>query len=90
MRQAHSNPRLKVTPTWREFHSTPSPLTRDWPTPFPYLPSSPFTGLLDLYSVEPLPLADSGNPPPDLVLFGIDQSIRGGLEAAPDKEAFAG
>jgi hypothetical protein len=63
--------------------------TRDWPTPFPYLPSSPFTGLLDMYSVEPLPLADSGNPPPDLVVFGIDQRIPGGLETAPDMETSA-
>jgi hypothetical protein len=58
--------------------------TRDWPTPLPYLPSSPFAGLLDVFAFERLPLADSKNPPTSLVAFAIDQHIPGGIEAPPD------
>jgi hypothetical protein len=60
--------------------------TRDWPTPIPYLASSPFAGLLDVYTFERLPLTDSKNPPTSLVAFAIDQHIPGGVELAPDHQ----
>jgi hypothetical protein len=63
--------------------------TRDWPTPFPYVPSSPFAGLFDLYPLERLTLTDSPNPPSDVVVFGVNQHIYGAREAKADKRISA-
>jgi arabinosyltransferase C len=45
--------------------------------------SSPFVGVLDLYELERLPLADSANPPDDVAVFRVDRQIPGAKEAPP-------
>jgi hypothetical protein len=45
--------------------------------------TSPFAGVLDLYQLERLPLADSGNPPDDFIVFDVAGDIPGAVEAAP-------
>jgi hypothetical protein len=57
--------------------------TSDSFSPVEYPGSSPFSGLLDLYRLERLPVADSENPPADLVVFGVDRRIPGAHLAPP-------
>jgi hypothetical protein len=45
-------------------------------TPVAYA-TSPFVGLLDLYTFERLPWADTANPPSDVTAFRIERRIRG-------------
>jgi len=46
--------------------------------------TSPFEGVLDLYRLERLPLADSKDPPGNVVLYEVDQRIPGAVNAPPD------
>ncbi|MDQ3672038.1 MAG: arabinosyltransferase domain-containing protein, partial [Actinomycetota bacterium] len=43
--------------------------------------SSPFAGVLDLYELERLPLADSAIPPEGVAIFRVDREIPGAKEA---------
>ncbi|MGH7540698.1 MAG: hypothetical protein ACRELC_06850, partial [Gemmatimonadota bacterium] len=43
--------------------------------------TSPFAGVLDLYDLERMPLADSKIPPEDLAVFRVDREIPGAEEA---------
>jgi hypothetical protein len=45
--------------------------------------SSPFAGVLDLYDLERLPVADSAIPPEDLSVFRVNRVIPGATEAPP-------
>jgi hypothetical protein len=51
---------------------------------------SPFQGILDLYSLERLPLSDSANPPPEVVAFGVDRRLPGGARISPTRELRVG
>jgi hypothetical protein len=53
------------------------------PSPIGESATSPFAGLLDLYRLERLPLADSPNPPERFVAFDVDRIIVGAAEAIP-------
>lgn len=59
--------------------------TRDSISPLRYRETSPFAGLLDMYDLERLPLADSKNPPKSVVVFGLERRIRAAALAPPDK-----
>ena len=54
-------------------------------SPVRYAVTSPFVGLLDLYELERLPLADSTNPPADFVVFGVERSIPGSMLIPPTR-----
>jgi hypothetical protein len=43
--------------------------------------TSPFEGILELYSLVRLPLSDSPNPPDDVSVYVVDQRIEGGAVA---------
>ena len=45
---------------------------------------SPFMGLLDMYPLERLSLADSEDPPTGLLAFGVVKRIPGAIEAPPN------
>ena len=45
--------------------------TAELSSPVTYSFTSPFDGLLDLYLLERLPLADSTDPPEGLVIFAV-------------------
>ena len=49
------------------------------------LPTSPFSGLPDLYPLQRLPLADAKGTPRGAVLYDVDRRIPGALTAPPDK-----
>jgi hypothetical protein len=51
--------------------------------PHPFEAASPFLGVHDLYPVQRLPLTDGSNPPPGVVVYGIDRRIRGGELVPP-------
>jgi hypothetical protein len=51
--------------------------------PHPFEAASPFLGVHDLYPVQRLPLTDGPNPPPGVVVYGIDRRIRGGELVPP-------
>jgi hypothetical protein len=51
--------------------------------PQPFEATSPFLGIHDLYAVQRLPLTDGPNPPPGVVVYGIDRRIRGGELVPP-------
>jgi hypothetical protein len=53
------------------------------PSPVRFPGSSPFAGLLDMYAVSRLSLADSKNPPDSIVVFELDDHIRGATIAEP-------
>jgi hypothetical protein len=55
----------------------------DQPSPVREPDSSPFSGVLDIYRLERLPLADSPNPPRGVAVFDVDQRIPGGIQLAP-------
>lgn len=46
--------------------------------------ASPFDGLLDLYRIDRLPLADSRHPPGNIVLYHVDRRMPGARQVAPD------
>jgi hypothetical protein len=51
--------------------------------------TSPFRGVLDLYRLERLPVADSPDPPRDVVaVFAVERRIPGAMEAPPDRTTF--
>ena len=50
---------------------------------------SPFMGLVSLYSLERLSLADSANPPTGSLLFNVDKRLQGAIEARPDSATAA-
>jgi hypothetical protein len=54
-------------------------------SPIEFTRTSPFRGVLDLYSLERLPFADSENPPKDFVVFGVDKGVPGGVVVPPDR-----
>jgi Mycobacterial cell wall arabinan synthesis protein/Arabinosyltransferase concanavalin like domain len=56
--------------------------TSDAATPVRHA-SSPFAGLLDVYRLERVSLADSEKEPEEVVVFGIDGGIPGGRLAPP-------
>jgi hypothetical protein len=56
-----------------------------WATSLLQLRGSPFRGVLDLYEFERLPLADSPNPPREVLVFGVERRIPGALEAPPSR-----
>ncbi|MDQ3671171.1 MAG: hypothetical protein M3364_01855, partial [Actinomycetota bacterium] len=56
-------------------------VTRAWPSPIADPFTSPFAGVLDLYRLERLPLADSERPPSTMAVFGLDRRIPGALVA---------
>jgi hypothetical protein len=57
----------------------------DTPNPaISFSPASPFMGLLDLYTLQRLSLADSDNPPDGSIAFSVDKRIDGAIEAPPD------
>jgi hypothetical protein len=58
-------------------------VARNDPSPVAFPRSSPFLGVLDLYRLERLPVADSTNPPTSLVVFRVDQRIPGAMRASP-------
>jgi len=49
------------------------------------LPTSPFSGLPDLYRIQRLPLANAFGTPNGSVLYDVDRRIPGALTAPPDK-----
>ena len=49
------------------------------------LPTSPFSGLLDLYRLQRLSLADATGTPRGAVLYDVDRRIPGALTVPPDK-----
>jgi hypothetical protein len=51
--------------------------------PLRYHVTSPFVGLLDLYEVERVPVADSNDSVDRLRVFVVDSRIRGGARAHP-------
>jgi arabinosyltransferase A len=59
---------------------------RELRTPIRYSFASPFDGLLDLYWLERLPIADSTNPPDDIVVLGVNRRIPGAKLAPPAKK----
>ena len=59
----------------------------DAPSPVREPDSSPFAGVLDLYELERLPLADSANPPRDIAVFRVDREIPGAMQAPPTSTA---
>jgi hypothetical protein len=52
--------------------------------------SSPFAGVLDLYDLERLPVADSAIPPGDLAVFRVNRVIPGATEAPPMQSTVGG
>ena len=56
---------------------------RDAYSPVMY-PTSPFRGVLDLYSVKEVSLGDSQHAPLDVVSFAVDTRIPGAAIARPD------
>jgi hypothetical protein len=56
-------------------------VTRAWPSPIADPFTSPFAGVLDLYRLERLPLADSESPPNTIAVFGLERRIPGALFA---------
>jgi len=58
-------------------------ISTDAESPVREVDSSPFAGVLDLYDLERLPLADSAIPPEGTAVFGVDRKIPGAMEAAP-------
>ena len=58
-------------------------ITSDAVSPIRYPGSSPFAGLLDLYPLARLPLADSEHPPDDIVAFEVQRDIPGAIVAPP-------
>ena len=63
--------------------------TRESLTPVRYTATSPFTGVLDLYNLERLPLTDSKDPPRMVAVFAVDRGIRGAALAKPDRTTTA-
>jgi hypothetical protein len=51
--------------------------------PHPFEATSPFLGIQDLYAVQRLPLTDGPNPPPGVVVYGVERRIRDGGIAQP-------
>ena len=49
------------------------------------LPTSPFSGVLDLYRLQRFPLADATGTPRGSALYDVDRRIPGALTAPPDK-----
>ncbi len=47
--------------------------------------TSPFNGILDIYGLERLPIADSLDPPEKILVFGAARQIPGEVLASPDK-----
>jgi hypothetical protein len=58
-------------------------VTSDATSPIRWPGSSPFAGILNLYPVKRLPVADSDNPPVDLVAFEVERRIPGAELAPP-------
>jgi len=58
---------------------------RSSPSPLRYAETSPFVGLLDLYELGRLPLADSMNPPADFVVFNVQKVIPGAVLIPPER-----
>jgi hypothetical protein len=56
-------------------------VTRAWPSPIADPFTSPFAGVLDLYRLERLPLADSESPPNTIAVFGLERRIPGAVFA---------
>jgi hypothetical protein len=52
--------------------------------------SSPFAGVLDLYELERLPLADSAIQAEDIAVFRVDRDIAGAKEAPPIRATVGG
>jgi len=50
--------------------------------------SSPFLGLLDIYDLERVPLADSSNWPEPVLVFEVDRHIPGAALAPPHRVSF--
>ena len=48
------------------------------------LPTSPFSGLFDVYRLQRLPLADASGAPRGAVLYDVDRRIPGAQTARPD------
>jgi hypothetical protein len=46
-------------------------------------PTSPFLGLIDLYSVSYLPVANQSNPIRSFVVFRVNRTIPGAVELPP-------
>ena len=65
---------------------TPSSIiTRlDTSDPVQMVGTSPFEGLLDMYTLHRLAFGDSQNPLDDSIAFAVDKRIRGAIEASPD------
>jgi hypothetical protein len=54
---------------------------------FPTLnrPGTPFSGILDVYRLQRLPLSDSERPPRDVIVYDVDESLPGGVLAPPER-----
>lgn len=52
-------------------------------SPVRYGATSPFAGVLDLYPLERVTMADSSNPPEEFVVLGVDRRIPGAKVAPP-------
>jgi hypothetical protein len=53
--------------------------------PSPFAATSPFTGVLDVYRLQAMPLTDSRRPPKGLIVYAVVSSIPGGVIASPEK-----
>jgi hypothetical protein len=67
-------------------HHIVTPRDSRSPVRFDY---SPFLNVLDLYSLRRLPLADSADPPENVVVFGVDHEVPGALVLAPTRRDVA-
>ena len=47
--------------------------------------TSPFAGVLDVYTLERLPVADSARPPRGLLVFAVSRRIPGAVVAPPER-----